>query len=165
MKNAKGFTLIELLVVIAIIGILSSVVLASLNTARVKARDARRQSDLSIIRTALELYYSNKNAYPVGGAGSDRDCWVNQQTTDLSCNPLGALIIDGDIPTVAYDPGRNTYVGSGCGGAQFYAYWSDGQQYLLGAVNESQGSSGCTQVGNWGGPTASSYTYQFYLRN
>ncbi len=165
MGNARGFTLIELLVVIAIIGLLSSVVLASLNAARVRARDARRQSDLSSIRTALELYYFNKNAYPIGGAGSDRSCWVNQQTNDLVCNPLGALIIDGDIPTVAYDPGRNTYVGSGCGGAQFYAYWSDGQQYLLGAVKESQGASGCTQVGNWSGPTANAYTYQFYLRN
>jgi prepilin-type N-terminal cleavage/methylation domain-containing protein len=55
MKSRRGFTLIELLVVIAIIGVLSSVVLASLNTARAKARDARRVSDLQEIRNALAL--------------------------------------------------------------------------------------------------------------
>ncbi|PIS13297.1 MAG: prepilin-type cleavage/methylation domain-containing protein, partial [Candidatus Tagabacteria bacterium CG09_land_8_20_14_0_10_41_14] len=56
-KNKKGFTLIELLVVIAIIGILSSVVLASLNSARKKARDARRVADIKQIQLALEMYF------------------------------------------------------------------------------------------------------------
>ena len=60
----KAFTLIELLVVIAIIGILSSVVVASLNSARVKARDARRVADLKQIQVALELYYDANNKYP-----------------------------------------------------------------------------------------------------
>lgn len=55
--RAQGFTLIELLVVIAIIGLLSSVVLVSLNSARMKARDARRIVDLKQIRLALEMYY------------------------------------------------------------------------------------------------------------
>lgn len=59
-----GFTLIELLVVIAIIGILSSVVLASLNSARTKARDTRRVSDLKQVQVALELYYDANSKYP-----------------------------------------------------------------------------------------------------
>ena len=59
MKNKqKGFTLIELLVVIAIIGVLSSVVLASLNTSRVKGNDAKTKAQVSGLRTAAELYYS-----------------------------------------------------------------------------------------------------------
>ncbi len=57
MKSTRGFTLIELLVVIAIIGILSSVVLASLNSARKKGRDARRIADVKQLQLALELYY------------------------------------------------------------------------------------------------------------
>ena len=61
--NKKGFTLIELLVVIAIIGILSSIVLVSLGSARQKARDARRQSDIRQIGTAMEMYYSDSEAY------------------------------------------------------------------------------------------------------
>jgi prepilin-type N-terminal cleavage/methylation domain-containing protein len=59
----RGFTLIELLVVIAIIGILSAVVLASLNTARNKGSDAAVQSDLSAIQVQAEVFYSTGNTY------------------------------------------------------------------------------------------------------
>lgn len=58
-SSQRGFTLIELLVVIAIIGMLSSVVLASLNTARESARDARRLADIKQLQTALELSYDS----------------------------------------------------------------------------------------------------------
>ncbi len=63
-NTKKGFTLIELLVVIAIIGILSSVVLASLNTARKKSRDAKRVADIKNTQLALELYFDTNGAYP-----------------------------------------------------------------------------------------------------
>lgn len=69
-RTKKGFTLIELLVVIAIISILSSVVLASLNEARSKARDARRFSDLENVRIALELYRDDNGRYPTFSSGN-----------------------------------------------------------------------------------------------
>jgi len=63
-KNQKGFTLIELLVVIAIIGILSTLSVLALNSARARARDAKRIADIRQIQTALEMYYNEANAYP-----------------------------------------------------------------------------------------------------
>ena len=76
LHSKRGFTLIELLVVIAIIGILASIVIASLNTARQKGRDARRLSDIKQIQLALELYYDACGNYPTTIYG----------TTNNTCN-------------------------------------------------------------------------------
>jgi len=61
----QAFTLVELLVVIAIIGILSTLSIVGLNSARAKARDSRRLSDVREIATALEMYYSDTGVYPL----------------------------------------------------------------------------------------------------
>ena len=79
-NRSKGFTLIELLVVIAIIGILSAVVLASLNTARSKGNDAAIQSDLSTIQTEAEIYY--------GGTGAD----TYGSTAGTTCPAVGTAL-------------------------------------------------------------------------
>lgn len=60
----KAFTLIELLVVIAIIGILSTLSVVAFNSARSKARDSRRLSDIHNLSLALEMYYNDFGAYP-----------------------------------------------------------------------------------------------------
>ena len=84
-RKTGGFTLIELLVVIAIIGILSSVVLASLNSARAKGRDARRLADVKQLQLALELYHDAENQYPA--------------TTSVA-----ALVTPGYIAAIPTDP-------------------------------------------------------------
>jgi prepilin-type N-terminal cleavage/methylation domain-containing protein len=63
-RSNRGFTLIELLVVIAIIGILASVVMASLNSAREKARNAGYVSQIKEYQKALELSFNDNNSYP-----------------------------------------------------------------------------------------------------
>ena len=94
MKYKKGFTLIELLVVIAIIGILSSVVFASLNSARVKARDAKRQADIRQVKLALEFYYDDNGVYP--SIGSDN--------TGYNISGLVTPLSPQYIPTIPIDP-------------------------------------------------------------
>ncbi|MFA5878188.1 MAG: type II secretion system protein [Candidatus Staskawiczbacteria bacterium] len=65
LKNRnKGFTLIELLVVIAIVGILAAIVFASVNSARAKARNAKRLEDIRAYAYALNMIYDQDNEYP-----------------------------------------------------------------------------------------------------
>ncbi len=110
MKNVlkkRGFTLIELLVVIAIIGILSSVVLVSLTSARAKARDAKRIADVEAIRSALVLYADTNSSYPAN---------------------IGVLTTDGLLSATPADPT------SGLG--YHYAVGDNSLSYHLGATLE-----------------------------
>lgn len=96
----RGFTLIELLVVIAIIGILASIVLVSLNGARSKARDTRRQADVMNIAKALELYNLNKDKYPTCSFPTNN---LAGHTVSIECLRV-ALVADGSMASVPNDP-------------------------------------------------------------
>lgn len=122
-KRNTGFTLIELLVVIAIIGVLSSIVLSSLNSARQKSRDAQRVSDLTQIRTALEMYYHTNGAYPNSGGGFWR--------SECQWGAFAAIdVIPGLVPTYLprfpADPSMNIAANTSC-----YLYGSNGTDYAL----------------------------------
>ena len=97
--HKKGFTLIELLVVIAIIGVLASIVLASLDSSRKKGRDAKRLSDVKQLQLALELYYDNNNAFPVGGGSN-----AVSATNDGYCLTSAQLETPGYISKIPTDP-------------------------------------------------------------
>ena len=87
-KSKRGFTLIELLVVVAIIGLLSSVVLASLNSAKAKGRDAKRATDVRQLKTALEMYYNDSGSYPSVACGQGCGVGISSALTA----PLGPYL-------------------------------------------------------------------------
>jgi len=119
LKPIKAFTLIELLVVIAIIGILASVVVVNVGSARVKARDAKRISDMKAIQTALEMYYDDNGVYPIycptnGGSY----CLATSLSTYLS----------GFLSTFPTDPIENRpYAGL----TYRYSSYNDGKGYRI----------------------------------
>jgi prepilin-type N-terminal cleavage/methylation domain-containing protein len=156
-STSGGFTLIELLVVIAIIGVLASIVLASLNSARQKSRDARRIADIKQLQLALELYYDAQTppAYPVSSATCDA-------TTSRG---LQVLSTGGYIPQIPRDP--SLAAGSNC---YWYATNTSGtanSTYHLGATMEQttnpalSNDKDCTSSGTPSGCPATAYVNGF----
>lgn len=64
MKKGNGFTLIELLVVISIMSILTVITVSQFTTARKKARDVSRKSDLNAVAKAITMYYADYGMFP-----------------------------------------------------------------------------------------------------
>lgn len=149
-NKKRGFTLIELLVVIAIIGILATIVVVNVNSARAKARDVKRISDLQQIQTALEMYYAGKGQYPFSDVevNQEWDCSVGSGGCNTSCvsyslfaNFLQDLVDEETLSKVPKDPINN--------GNSLYLYdnWSlfdpddpicvnNSQHYILYAILE-----------------------------
>lgn len=133
----QGFTLIELLVVISIIGILVAISIFGLAGARELSRDARRKSDLELIRSGIEIYKADCNTYPL--------------TAGLS---FGGTLVGSGIP--ASCAAGNTYIADvpqdPVSASRSYRYVSDGVTYSLCAALENPPSpamdvSVCTAAG------------------
>ena len=112
-----GFTLIELLIAVTIIGILGAAGLAYYGTSQARARDAKRQTDLSSLQSSLELYYAETFAYPSTG-GSWRDL-----------SPALGVLVPTYIKLMPADP-------KGSAPAYRYREVSSGQGYCLEAFLE-----------------------------
>ncbi|MEY2664843.1 MAG: hypothetical protein RIT04_651 [Candidatus Parcubacteria bacterium] len=132
-SGKEGFTLIELLVVISIIGLLSSIVLASLSVARAKSRDAARIQSILQIRTALELYKTSNGSYPLSANGG---------TAPIETGPGAPTNVVANVPLLFGSSGqiiptllRSFKVDTtGIPSDYYFGYWSDGVDYFFAAV-------------------------------
>lgn len=116
-RAARAFTLIELLVVIAIIGILSSVVLASLNAVRAKGRIAAAKQELGEIKNAISVLSASTGLWPGGKTLDQIESGSGNEIWDLGTPAAGLASTDGSFPTwggpymktIPNDPWGNPY--------------------------------------------------------
>jgi prepilin-type N-terminal cleavage/methylation domain-containing protein len=106
--HPRGFTLIELLTVIATIGILSSVVLSSLNSARLKAIDTRKRADFKSISTALQFYYDKHGTMPANLVPGTQVCDGGPNQTQYD-QLMGSLVSGGFLAQIPRSPGGGGY--------------------------------------------------------
>ena len=122
MVKKKGFTLIELLVVVAIIGLLATLSIVALNTARAKARDAKRVGDMKQVQTALELYFSDNGSYPASitfGSPIATNSVTYMAQAPIAPTPFdNSTLCDATKNAYKYTAGTNSYTITYClGGA------------------------------------------------
>ncbi len=132
MNKQKGFTLIELLVVIAIIGILSSIVLVSLNTARSKGNDAKVKGQLSSIRAAAEIYNTTNGSYGPT---------VTTCTTGMFVDPASASGLAALVATTNYPSGTTLDCGSTGTAWSVAASLSSSQYWCVDSTGVSRGAT------------------------
>jgi len=138
-KAFTGFTLIELLVVISIISLLASIVLASLNSVRAKARDAVRASDMHTIYTMLVQYNDQYGGIPKTSTYSSTDAggWDYSSQPAAAPSFMSFLVTGGITTQVPVDPVNNMTGDAVPVGTYAYKYYCyPGEGLALGYVRE-----------------------------
>lgn len=148
---SKGFTLLELLVVIGIIGLLASILVVNLTSARRRARDTKRVADVRNLQTAAEDYYGKNGKYPTA---------------------ISDLVSGAQIPIWPKDPLNSVDCTANGDGCYWYSYYTPAgalgpQSYHFGASLEDTGSQllnqdrDCNSTTGSGCPYTSAYTNGF----
>lgn len=126
----KGFTLIEILVVILVISLLATIALFGVGKAQAAARDAQRQQIMNGIRTSLERYYADNQAY--------------YTVTNNFCGLTTALVSGNYLLAQPVDPNTKVAIcgtGNPVVGGATYTYLGAASSYTLTLIKESGGTN------------------------
>jgi prepilin-type N-terminal cleavage/methylation domain-containing protein len=155
-RKDRGFTLIELLVVIFIISILAIFILVITANSRARARDKKRQTDITALATAFESYFANTKSYPVPSGVPDADGYI-----------IGDSGIFTNIKNYISEIPKDPNQGDDAGGGITYGYhynsvacgsYQSGQKYYVNAIVENKESS--NNNGQKGRKDSNNYYYE-----
>lgn len=127
MNRKQGFTLIELLLVIVILGVLLVIGTGTFVSSLQKGRDTTRKANLRAITGALELYFNDKGAYPVG-TGSIAGCY-NAEGATGTCGTDYPIFKDSSIPNGALWMAK--FPADPASGQKYYYISNAGTQYQI----------------------------------